>query len=592
MNTYLYTKWGRDLSAEHVLEEYPRPKLCRKEYVILNGLWQYAFTGSRHFPEKYDGEILVPFSPEAPLSRVGCQLQPDEYLHYYRELVIPGTNGKRRWILHFGAVDQSCCVYINEQKAGRHSGGYLPFFIDITPFVKTGANTLRVVVKDLSDSSYHSKGKQSLERGGMWYTAQSGIWQTVWMEPVPEQYLSDLLIEPDYDGSKIVIAANSNHPEERFPVHAEISYQGKFLKEADFFSGEAAEVALEHFESWTPETPHLYDIRLSMCEDAVSSYFAMRKIGVGKDIRGIPRFFLNNKPYFHCGVLDQGYYPDGLYTAPSDEALQHDIRAMKDLGFNMLRKHMKIEPARWYYHCDRIGMLVWQDMVCGGDNYLSWFIFLPNAFPWIGRSVRDRHDFLFSRRERRGKIEYIREMKETVKLLRHYPCVAAWVPFNEGWGQFQALAVSRMIRDMDPSRIIDEASGWFDQGGGDVHSIHQYWGHFFIRKRRRVVAITECGGFSYRIPGHCLCDEVYGYRKYKSGRKLTKGISDFWTWELIPNVKRGLSAVIYTQVSDVEDEVNGFLTYDRECMKVDRAVMRKKNRELLGAFLEAVGRRK
>ena len=602
MPRVLYTRWGRELDPASILQEYPRPGLVRESYLNLNGYWDYAFTKSESFPEEYDGRILVPFSPEAPLSGVNQQLQPEEYLHYRRtfrltDLVLYSNETKTgkatgfeqnvrskngRWLLHFGAVDQICTVHVNDRKVGSHTGGYLPFFVDVTEALCDGENLLRVVVRDLSDTSYHAKGKQSLERGGMWYTAQSGIWQTVWMEHVPENYITNIKITSDYDNDQIRIKVlSSQHV--RTAVHAEITFAGQKITEADFLSDQTHKIQLPDFKSWTPEEPNLYDMTLRMGEDQVNTYFAMRKISVQRDSKGILRFFLNDQPYFHCGLLDQGYYPDGLYTAPSDEALQYDIRKMKELGFNMLRKHIKVEPERWYYHCDRLGMLVWQDMVCGGEQYSYKFVTLmPNIIPWACRVIKDSHYALFSRKDPEGREEYYRELKETIKHLYNHPSIVAGVPFNEGWGQFDARKATAMIRHLDPGRLIDEASGWFDQGGGDMYSIHNYFRKLRVRpQKNRVVALTECGGYSLHLPQHSYCDEEYGYRKYSSKGELTKGILGLWQKELIPNIHRGLSAVVYTQVSDVEDEVNGLLTYDREIVKVQEDEIRTINREIV-----------
>ena len=598
----LYTRWGRKLDPASVLKEYPRPGLVRKSYVNLNGYWDYAFTDSEGDPEKYDGQILVPFSPEAPLSGVNRQLQPEEYLHYRRTFRLTNLvfcpnetktgkavgSGKDagwengRWLLHFGAVDQICTVYINDQKVGNHTGGYLPFSLDVTDALCDGENLLRVVVRDFSDTSFHAKGKQSLERGGMWYTAQSGIWQTVWMEQVPENYITRIKMTPDYDNSQIRIRVLSSQPL-RTAVHAEITFAGQKITEADFLSGQTCRIGLPDFKSWSPEEPNLYDMTLRMGEDQVKTYFAMRKISVQRDSEGILSFFLNNHPYFHNGLLDQGYFPDGLYTAPSDEALQYDILKMKELGFNMLRKHIKIEPERWYYHCDRIGMLVWQDMVCGGDRYISNFVtIMPNITPWACRMIKDSHYALFSRKNPEGRKEYYIELRETIRHLYNHPSIVAWVPFNEGWGQFDARKATAMIRRLDSGRLIDEASGWFDQGGGDMYSIHNYFRKLRIRpQKNRVVALTECGGYSLRLPEHSCCDEEYGYRKYSSKEELTQGILDLWQKELIPNFRLGLSAVVYTQVTDVEDEVNGILTYDREIVKVQEEEIRTINRAII-----------
>ncbi len=591
MANQLYTRWGKKLDPNHVLEEYPRPAMVRNSYLNLNGVWEYAINQKEAFPEKYDGTILVPFSPEAVLSGVNRQVLPEDVLHYRREIILEETFLVGRCLLHFGAVDQICYVYVNGKKAGEHTGGYLPFSLDVTGLVQKGKNLLQVVVRDYSDTSYHARGKQKLERGGMWYMAQSGIWQTVWMECVPEDSIRELKITPCYDEGAVKVKVFTTGGQE-VPCKGEISLKGEVVKEVDFKANRTVKIFLKDFASWTPETPNLYDMRITMGEDQVETYFGMRKYSVEKDGNGILRFMLNNRPYIHNGLLDQGYFPDGLYTAPSDEALQYDIIKMKELGFNLLRKHIKVEPARWYYHCDRIGMLVWQDAVCGGEKYHMKFICtMPNMFMWSGRIIKDNKYRAFARRSKEGRAEYYRELKEMIRCLYHYPSIAAWVPFNEGWGQFDAAKATKMVRRMDPSRLIDEASGWFDQHGGDMYSIHNYWRILKVKPQKdRVVALTECGGYSYRMEGRSYCDEVYGYRKYYSKEELTEGIVGLWDKELIPNIKNGLGAIVYTQVSDVEEEVNGLLTYDREEVKVQEEDVKKMNSRLYQVFEETCKR--
>jgi len=589
MAEQLYTIWGKELDPGHVLEEYPRPAMVRESYKNLNGIWEYAIDQSENFPEKYEGTILVPFSPEAVLSGVNRQVMPEDVLHYRRIINLDENFLHGRCLLHFGAVDQICNVWMNEKLAGGHTGGYLPFTIDVTEQIKQGDNLLQVEVKDFSDTSYHSRGKQKLERGGMWYTAQSGIWQTVWMECVPENYIRDLKIVPQYDDGIVELKVLTNE-KKRTECTGVISFQGKTLKTIRFYANQKTKIELERYEEWTPETPNLYDLEITMEKDKVSTYFAMRKYSVDRDKNGILRFFLNNRPYFHNGLLDQGYYPDGLYTAPSDEALQYDIKKMKELGFNMLRKHIKVEPARWYYHCDRIGMLVWQDMVCGGENYNMKFICtMPNMFMWTGRIIKDNKYKKFARENELGRKEYYRELKEMIRHLYNYPSIAAWVPFNEGWGQFDAARATTLIRKLDPNRLVDEASGWFDQHGGDMYSIHNYWRKLKVKPREdRVVALTECGGYSYRMENRSYCDEVYGYRKYYSKQELTEGVAGLWEQELIPNIKNGLSATVYTQVSDVEEEVNGLVTYDRGEVKVTEQEIKDVNQKLYDVFEQLV----
>ena len=580
----LMTRWGKAVDPEHVLEEYPRPGMVRDNFMILNGRWDYAISGSEQFPREYDGKILVPFSPEAPLSGAGRILQPGEFLHYERPVRIT-VKENVRYLLHFGAVDQSCRVYVNGRKAGSHTGGYLPFSIDLSGFLQDGENRIHVTVRDLSDTSFHAKGKQSLDRGGMWYTPQSGIWQTVWLEKVPVRYIRELKIDPDLDERSVRVKVLLNTGE-NIPVRFSVRFRGRKLLAAEGMTGISQTVGPLLLYPWTPETPDLYDLSVQTDEDCVLSYFAMRKISVEKDSRGILRLFLNNRPYYQNGVLDQGYYPDGLYTAPSDEAMVNDILRMKELGFNMLRKHIKIEPSRWYWHCDRLGMLVWQDMVCGGEPYRGWFVtVMPNLLPFTGRVIRDRYRKLFSREEEDGRKEFLREVRQTVRHLYNHPSIVLWTAFNEGWGQFDARKVTELIHRADPSRPVDEASGWFDQGGGEIFSIHNYFRRLKLPSHSdRCIALTEFGGYSYRVPHHTWNEEEYGYGKYRSKEELTEAVGSLWKRDLLRNIPKGLSASVYTQVSDVEDETNGLMTYDREEIKVDREKMIKINRDLLTVF--------
>ena len=583
----MMTRWGRAIDPEHVLEEYPRPEMVRESYLNLNGMWDYAITGSGSFPQKYDGKILVPFSPEAPLSGVNRILQPGEYLHYERPLALHKEDHVR-YLLHFGAVDQVCKVYVNGENAGEHTGGYLAFSLDITELLRDGENYIHVTVQDFSDTSFHAKGKQSLQRGGMWYTPQSGIWQSVWMEKVPVCHIRTLKITPDYEHGSVLLKIILNN-REKIPVCAAVSFRGETLQVVQGMTGTSLRIGPLPMHPWTPETPDLYDLAVQAGEDEVSSYFAMRRISVEKDDNGIRRLFLNGSPYYHNGVLDQGYYPDGLYTAPSDDAMVHDILQMKHLGFNMLRKHMKIEPSRWYYHCDRLGMLVWQDMVCGGDLYHGWFVtIMPNLFPFTGRMIKDRNRWLFSRTQEAGRREYLREVKHTIRQLYHHPCIVLWTAFNEGWGQFDAGKATDLIRRADPSRLVEETSGWFDQGGGDLNSIHNYFRKLRVSPDpHRCVALTEFGGYSWHIPDRSFNEKEYGYRKYHSKEELTHGIETLWARDLFENIPKGLSASVYTQLSDIEDETNGLLTYDREEIKVDEERIREANKKLGRVFASA-----
>lgn len=589
----LKTRWTGGVDEEHVLEEYPRPLLQRESYVNLNGFWDYAFTGQGEKPKEYVGRILVPFSPEAPLSGVGRQLKPQETLWYHRRLpeeIFPVSG--RRWILHFGAVDQYAVVSVNGRVLKRHLGGYLPFSIDVTDSLKKGRNELTVRVRDYSDAFYYSRGKQKLKRGGMFYTAQSGIWQTVWMEQVPDTYVEELTVTPLYDESAFRIRvrlADADRMTENCEtgsgcerkIKVTLSSQEMEPLQREGLADEDMRIPVPDMHSWSPEDPFLYDIQVLAGEDCVRSYAAMRKISVEKDAQGIPRMFLNNRPYFQRGVLDQGYWPDGLYTPPCDEAMIYDIRVMKELGFNMLRKHIKIEPQRWYYHCDRLGMLVWQDMVNGGRSYQSWYVtYLATVMEYFHLRMHDSMLTLLGRKDVKGRRQFVAELRETIRVLYNHPSIVTWVLFNEGWGQFHGEAITQIAREADDSRLIDQASGWFDQGGGDVRSIHDYFFPLFIKAEKRVTALTEFGGYSLCVPGHHMYRKVYGYRIYRRKSDLSRGYREWIEREVVPNIARGLSATVYTQLSDVEEETNGILTYDRQIMKLNPKTVRELNRKM------------
>lgn len=594
----LYTRWGKNLDRDHVLEEYPRPLLMREDYQILNGWWDYAFTIDNKQPQQYEGRILVPFSPETALSGVGRQLKPDEYLWYRRNFDLPGWDrekGQNRILLHFGAVDQSCEVRINGHKVKRHTGGYLPFEVDISRYAQESANELIVAVKDLSDTSYHSKGKQKLNAGGMFYTAQSGIWQTVWLEKVPETYIKEIKTVPDIEKKIIRIKVSSSYSTDKknvdklsrnLPIEIKIRKPGLYpdpvvkpsqISTEDMLetavlavSDKWIEIPIESISLWNCETPYLYYFEVKLGDDRAISYFAMRKFSLETKVHEeFLRICLNGEVQFQNGVLDQGYWPESLYTPPSDAAMIFDIQEMKKTGFNMVRKHLKIEPQRWYYHCDRLGIVVWQDMVNGGSYYKHWFVtYGATLLSWLRIPMRDVYPRLLSREAKAGRLEFIREMKETIRLLGNHPSIAAWVIFNEGWGQFQTEDMTRIVRRLDPNRLIDQASGWFDQGGGDFSSLHNYFFKLFIRpERERASVLSEFGGYSYREPGHCAKEKLYGYGICKNKKDLEKRFLERWSGvrNLIP---QGLSASIYTQWTDVEEEVNGVFTYDRGVRKI------------------------
>ncbi len=555
------TVWTDPVDRNAPLPEYPRPQMVRGHWMSLNGAWEYAISDSKVIPGRFDGTITVPFSPEAPLSGVGRSLAAGQYLWYRRELSVPEEYAGRRLILHFGAADQIADVWVNEKHLVTHVGGYLPFEADVTSALADGRLSIVVRVTDDTDRGFHTRGKQKTKRGGIWYTPQSGIWQSVWLEAVPQSYIRSLRITPFFDDAEVGVTADI--------VGGETAYA--------HFGGESyelpARIPVPDFEAWSPEHPKLYDFRVSCGEDEVKSYFAMRKFSVEKDGAGVPRLFLNNEPYFHNGVLDQGYWPDGLYTAPTDEALVRDILTAKESGFNMLRKHIKVEPLRWYYHCDRLGMLVWQDMPCGGGRYSPAVVSAPLV---TGIHLRDNAYGIFGRDDAAGRQEFENELIDMVNHLYSCPCIAMWVIFNEGWGQFDAKKMTDAVRFVDNTRTIDHASGWHDQGVGDVKSEHVYFRPYRFRADRkgRAVVLSEFGGYARAVEGHCFGDKSFGYKKTESADKLALALEELFQKQIRPAKERGLAAAVYTQLSDVEDEINGLVTYDRAVVKTAPERMR------------------
>jgi beta-galactosidase/beta-glucuronidase len=552
------TRWGRDLDPDHPLPEHPRPQLVRQTpWVNLNGRWEYAF-GTSARPRTWDGEIVVPFSPETVLSGVGRQLQPDEWL-WYRRGGIRAPQGERV-LLHLGAVDQSCTVWVNGVEVGGHTGGYLPFSLDVTEALVPGAQVVEVRVRDLSETGPHARGKQRLDRGRIWYTAQSGIWQTVWLEAVPEEYVASLAVVPDLATGSFTVTVTTSAGDRRTEV-----------------------VTPEVPRRWSPEDPYLHELVITHGQDRVTTYAALRSFGTAPDADGHRRFLLNGEPFAHVGVLDQGYWPDGLLTPPSDAAMVHDLRTVKELGFTAVRKHVKIEPMRWYHHCDRLGLLVWQDMVNGGGRYRELVTNLPARRPV---RLSDRRYRLFLREDEAAREEFRAEVRATVALLGSSPCVAVWTLFNEGWGQFDSTAIAAEVAALDPTRPVNAVSGWIDQGGGDVRSHHSYLRPFRLparrrrrRGERRAIALTEYGGYSHPVAGHVLPaeeggSEEFGYRHFDTPEALADGFTTLHREQVEPAVRSGLAASFYTQLTDVEDELNGLLTWDREVLKIPAAVVR------------------
>ena len=556
--------------------EYPRPALRRDSFLNLNGSWSYAITADEALPHAWDGEILVPYSPETAASGVRRTLQPNQWLHYQCMFTPPdGVGG--RVLLHFGAVDNDCVILVNHREVGRHSGGYWPFSADITSLLREGENILRVTVRDNADDPTFAYGKQRYKRGGMWYTAQSGIWQTVWLESVPEVYVKSLRITPEFDEARVRIELETAL-ESSAAITCDVrAADGSFVA-GSWAKGGVCVVPLPGFRAWTPDDPYLYTLDITCGEDRVESYFAMRKFSY-VELGGHKVFGLNNAPLFHNGLLDQGYYPDGLLTPPSDEAMVNDIETMKRCGFNMLRKHIKIEPLRWYYHCDRLGMIVWQDMVSGGQPYSFLHV---SALPTLGKvDLPDQDAKPYGRSGVLSRARFRREMADTVRLLYNCPCIALWTVFNEGWGQFDALDMANELKKLDPTRFIDHASGWQDQGYEEMKSRHIYFRPVKLKNDGRALALTEYGGYILAVDGHRWTDKVFGYRICRNSAALAHDYEKLMLGQVLPHIrKEGLTAAVYTQITDVEEELNGLMAYDREVLKIPEETLREINAAL------------
>ena len=547
------------------LSEYPRPQLYRESYISLNGEWDYKISDSPDFPSSYDGVIVVPFSPECKLSGVNKILKPNEYLFYHLSFSLPDSFIKDNVILHFTAVDQIADVYLNEEYVGSHTGGFLPFEFDIKPFLKE-KNDLVVRVRDLTDTSCHSRGKQRLNHGGIWYTPQSGIYMPVWLESVNNEYVEEVKFTPDIDKEEIVINIKSK---------ADTAIIHIFGMDRPIDCNKDNHIKVKDMKLWSPEDPYLYFVRISIeNKDEVTSYFAMRKFSIVRDENNIPRLALNNKPLFMKGVLDQGYYKDGLLTPPSYEDYVKDIELVKSLGFNTIRKHIKIEIPRWYFECDKRGIIVWQDFVNGGSKYKLSTITLPLI---IEKHHKDNKYKKFSRENEEGRKEAREEFKETIRYLYNTPSIGLWTIFNEGWGQFDSKDIYEELKEIDPTRIYDHASGWHDQGISETRSLHVYFKKVKLPKtEQRAIILSEFGGLVLPIKDHIIKGNSV-YKKYNNKEDYIKAYEEMIERDVIANIPKGLSASIYTQLSDVEEETNGFITFDREIVKVDPAIIKNIN---------------
>ena len=571
---HIRTPWADQVDPSAPLPEYPRPLMQRTDWMNLNGLWDYAVRKAGETFGKADGRILVPYCIESSLSGVGRTVAVDEYLWYHRTFSLPKAWKGNRVLLHFGAVDWKADIWVNDVKAGSHTGGYAPFSLDITDALKSGENSLTVRVWDGTDTGFQPRGKQVRKPSGIWYTSVTGIWQTVWLEPVPEQHIRNLRTTPDLDAGCIRVLAEGV---DRGVVEVSLSAEGRRIASARALAGNEVEIPVPDARLWTPDDPYLYDLEVSLVrdgktQDRVQSYCAMRKVGMSPDKDGILRLTLNEKPIFMYGPLDQGWWPDGLYTAPTDEALAFDVQKTKDWGFNLIRKHVKVEPARWYYHCDRLGILVWQDMP-SGDLHGSW----QNTRWYQGTEFVRSAD---------SETCYRKEWQEIMDYLYSQPCIVAWVPFNEGWGQFKTLEITAWTKQHDPSRLVNSASGGNHfLGAGDILDLHNYpQPDMYLYDANRVNVLGEYGGIGLPVEGHLWTpDRNWGYVKFASPKEVTDEYVKY-ARQLKDMVARGFSAAIYTQTTDVEIEVNGLMTYDRRVDKVEIPRIREINQQVINTL--------
>ncbi|MFV0591721.1 MAG: glycoside hydrolase family 2 protein [Draconibacterium sp.] len=559
------TAWAEKIDVNNVLPEYPRPIMERADWQNLNGLWNYAITeAGKPQPASFDGEILVPFAVESSLSGVQKTVGENKELWYQRTFTVPSAWKGKKVLLHFGAVDWKADVWVNDVKVGTHKGGYDAFAFDVTPFLgKTGEQNLVVKVWDPSDRGYQPRGKQVSRPEGIWYTPVTGIWQTVWLEPVNEKHITNVVAIPDIDNGSLKVDVSACGAAYGDIVEVILKDGEKVISSTKAVAGQSVDIAVANAKLWSPESPFLYGLEVKLQSagktvDAVKSYTAMRKVSSKRDENGIVRLQLNNKDYFQFGPLDQGWWPDGLYTAPTDEALKYDIVKTKDFGFNMIRKHVKVEPARWYTYCDQLGILVWQDMP-NGDRSPQW-------------QNRKYFDGSENKRSPESEANYRTEWQEIMDEHMSYPSIVTWVPFNEAWGQFKTEEIVEWTKAHDPSRLVNPASGGNHYRVGDMLDLHNYPGPgMYLYDGSRATVLGEYGGIGLALEGHLWAtDRNWGYVQFKNSKEVTDKYVEF-AEQLIKMAKSGFSAAVYTQTTDVEGEVNGLMTYDRKVIKLDEA---------------------
>lgn len=560
----LLSPYAKKVNPLHPLCEYPRPQMRRDSFLCLNGPWQYTISQSDAAPEEYEGAILVPYPPESTLSGVERILQPEDYLWYRRSFALPPGFFKGRVLLHFGAVDQSCRVWVNGKEAGSHRGGYLSFGFDITSLLQEGDNELCVRVNDPTETKAYARGQQQLQRGPGGHPPVSGIWQTVWLESVPEIYIRKLRITPLFDDSAVELLIESRGG----PLEGEVEVYANATLAArgSFVAGTPFVLPMPGALSWKPSNPFLYTLRIKGGQDAVESYFGMRKFSVEPDAAGVPRLMLNNRPLLHAGILDRGLFSDGLYTPPTEEAMVADLRYIKACGFNSVRKLGKIEPLRWYYHCDKLGLLVWQDLPGGFVPKKESFF---DRFAVFDPRMKDNNYKKTGRADEASRRAYLEDMDAAVALLYNSVALETWVLFNQGEGQFDAAEAAERMRRLDPTRFIDHASGWYDQGAGDILSIHADGEPVVLPGgESRAAALTRAGGFGLVYPDHFEGTQPNTEQLLPNSQRLQGAWGSLYEKELLPLCNQGLSAFFLSQLADVGEEVCGLLTYDRAVQKL------------------------